>query len=505
MIATIPLTRRRPPRKQRFREALLSPHQIKAERCRRSLFHFIQEFWPEVSADTPKWNWHIPYLAEELMQIARLVAEGKPKDHDLIINIPPGTTKSITATIMFPVWCWTNWYWLKFITASYSSALSLEHAEASRDLIRSEKFSLLFPHLTIKQDKDTKSNFSIQKLMKSRNHKYYQHKGGNRYSTSVGGTVTGFHAHIIIVDDPLDPNAAASEVELNKSNRWMEQTASTRKVDKEVTATILIQQRLHQDDTSGHMLNADKDSIKLISLPGQIRDYEGSLFPKDLRDKYVDDLLDPIRMNWPVLNQLKRRMGQYGYAGQIGQTPTPPGGGMFKVENFQIVDVLPPIGPAVRYWDNAATQGGGAYTVGTKMAKLFNSNKFVVMDVKRGQWDSDKRERIKKDTTIADGRGVHVWIEQEPGSSGKDVAKATIRNLAGYICKAECPTGKKEVRADPFSVAVNNGDVMLMRGEWNKDFIDEHEYYPFSTYKDQVDTSAGAYNRLTARKVARAR
>ncbi len=157
------LTRTRQPRKLRFRKALLSPHQIKAERCRRSLFHFIQEFWPEVSLDTPKWNWHISYLAEELMEMAKRVAISEPKEHDLIINIPPGTTKSITASIMFPIWCWTNWYWMRFITASYSGALSLEHAEHSRDLIRSDRFRRLFPELSIKEDKDTKSNFRVQK------------------------------------------------------------------------------------------------------------------------------------------------------------------------------------------------------------------------------------------------------------------------------------------------------------------------------------------------------
>ena len=501
MLAT--MIRKMPPRKQRLRQALLSPNQAKAELCRRSLFYFMQEFWPEVSSETPKWNWHISYLAEELEQIAYRVANNQPKEHDLIINIPPGTTKSITATIMFPVWCWTNWYYMKFITASYSSALSLEHAEASRDLIRSEHFKLLFPELTIKQDKDTKSNFRCQKAEKRRDTILYQHLGGNRYSTSVGGTLTGFHAHMIIIDDPIDPNAAASDVKLKAANKWMEQTASTRKVDKEVTATILIQQRLHQDDPSGHMLNADAENIKLISLPGQIRDYEDCLFPKDLKSKYVDNLLDPERMSWKVMEGLKKRMGQYGFAGQIGQKPTPPGGGMFKTDNFQSVDSVPAPAPqfTVRYWDKAGTKDGGAYTVGVKVGKFANG-RFIVLDVKRGQWESGKREQIIKDTTEADGRNVGVWIEQEPGSSGKESAQATIRNLAGYICKADSPTGDKVYRADPFSVAVNNGDVMILRGLWNKDFIDEYSYFPFSTFKDQVDAGSGAFSKLTAKKVA---
>ena len=135
---------------------------IKAERCKRSLFYFMQTFWECVSNDQPQWNWHISFLCSELEFLARRVANGEPKLHDLIINIPPGTTKSTTCTIMFPVWCWINWSWMRFIAGAYSGALALEHAEYSRDLVKSEKFRQYFPNLEIKQDKDAKSNFRVQ-------------------------------------------------------------------------------------------------------------------------------------------------------------------------------------------------------------------------------------------------------------------------------------------------------------------------------------------------------
>ena len=214
------------------KETLISAkRQVIIDLCKKSLFFFIQEFWSEVSSQKFIPNWHIEkVLCPELERLARRVAKNLPKEHDLIINIPPGMTKTLTVSIMFPVWCWINWYWMKFITGSYSGALSLESAEYCRDLIRSDKFKSYFPDIQIKEDKDTKSNFRIIKMADDGK----VILGGNRFSTSVGGTVTGFHAHILIIDDPLNPSQALSEVELKKANRWVDQTLSTRKVEKAV-------------------------------------------------------------------------------------------------------------------------------------------------------------------------------------------------------------------------------------------------------------------------------
>jgi len=497
---SLSLARTKAPKRERMRQALENVYQIKAERCRRSLYHFIQEFWPVISNDTFIPNWHIEYLTEQLEQLAERVAKGLPKEHDLIINVPPGTTKTITCSIMFPVWCWTRWHWMRFITASYSGQLSLESAEYSRDLIRSTEFNQCFPELTIKQDKDTKSNFRVLKRMPNGVNRL----GGNRYSTSVGGTLTGFHGHILIVDDPIDPNRAVSDVELRKANRWLDQTLSTRKVDKKTSATVLIMQRLHQNDPSGHLLAKAKENTFHICLPGEIRNYKEELKPAELASRYEKDLLDAKRMPWFILKELEQDLGQYGFAGQIGQRPTPPGGGMFKVDHFQIVDALPigAIERTVRYWDKGATAGGGAYTVGVKMSKVImrdrtdNTPAYVVQDVKRGQWSTDEREAIIKQTAQADGTNVHVYFEQEPGSGGKESAEATARNLAGFVAKADSPTGDKVYRADPYSVQVNVGNVLLLRADWNNEFIEEHRNFPFSTYKDQVDAASGAFAKL---------
>jgi predicted phage terminase large subunit-like protein len=120
--------------------------------------------------------------------------------------------------------------------------------------------------------------------------------------------------------------------------------------------------------------------------------------------------------------------------------------------------------------------------------------------MKRGQWETNVREQIIRTTAEADGPDVFIYVEQEPGSGGKESAEATIRNLSGFSVHADRPTGDKTFRADPFSVQVNNGNVQLMRGEWNRDLIEELRYFPFSKYKDIVDACSLAFIKLTQKK-----
>ncbi len=494
-------------KKQVFQTLIGNPGLIVRELNNRSFFHFLQYFWSVISSEELILNWHIEYLCNELQEVAERVGDNKPKLNDILINIPPGTTKTTIVSIMFVAWCWSRWYWMRFITASYSSPLALESSETCRDLIRSNEYRAIYPEIGIKEDKDTKSNYRVIKKTKILQGQVAQSiLGGNRYTTSVGGSVTGFHAHIIIWDDPINPHEATSSTVLNSTNRWIDQVISTRKVDKKIAVTIGIMQRVNQNDPSGHLLDKQKSNLKHICLPGEIINYSDQVKPIELKKYYKDGLLDPTRLNKAVLNEMEEDLGQYGYAGQVGQKPTPPGGGMFKVDKFEIIDTLPHIDEMeqiVRYWDKAGTQGGGCFTVGCKMTKL-RSGKFIIIDIKRGQWGTDERERRILNTAEFDGARTDHWIEQEPGSGGKESAESTKRNLAGHKIYADLPKGDKIYRADPYSVQVNNGNIMLLRGEWNREFINEHENFPFSTYKDQVDAASGAFSKVNGKRKARA-
>ena len=502
----ISFRRNRLPKQKALQQLVENPLVAIRELNNRSFYNFLKFFWPEISTEDFKDNWHIRVVCNELEYMAKQVAEGNRKPHDLIVNIPPGSTKTIVSSIMFPVWCWTRWYWMKFICVSYSATLALETATTSRDLIRSDRFMAVYPELDVKQDKDQKSNFQVVKREPSSPGRQDRlHRGGNRYSTSVGGTVTGFHGHMILIDDPINPEQAVSEAELRSANRYIDQTLPTRKIDKAVCPTVTIMQRLREDDPTGHALQKNKDNIRHLSFPGEIKNYEKALSPKGYKKYYTKDgLFDPDRLGWKELEELEADLGQYGYAGQIGQSPTPPAGGMFKPDHIQLLQQLPPlpdIYETVRYWDKAGSEGKGAYTVGVKMCKI-KGDKYLITDVKRGQWTSEERERIIKETAEADGKDVVQYVEQEGGSGGKESAESTIRNLAGFTVRTDRPTGDKVYRADPFSVQVNNGNVLMLTADWNKDFKDELRFFPHGKYKDQVDASSGAFAKLVSARRA---
>jgi predicted phage terminase large subunit-like protein len=506
------------PKKELVLELIHNPLVATRELNDRSFYHFLKCFWHIVSPHDFQPNWHIELLCNELEKLAYRVAAGQPREYDLIINVPPGTTKSITCSHLFPAWCWTKWYWMRFITASYSEKLALESAEYCREVLRSQKWQQLYPEIQVKDDKDVKGNFKIVKKVQEGPDRRSIHTyiGGGRLSTSVGGTIVGFHGDILIVDDPLKPDEAASEVELGNANRWVEQSLSTRKTNKAVTPTVLIMQRLHQDDPSGHFLAKNKENVRHICLPGEIRNYKDKVNPPELIKFYKDQLLDPNRLSWKVLADMEADLGQYGYAGQIGQDPTPPGGGMFKVAHIQLLNREPEpqfIESIVRYWDKAGTTTlKSAFTAGVKMGRLkkcnmYPSGGYVILDVKRGRWSTDEREAIIKATTIADGYGVNIWVEQEPGSGGLESAQGTLRNNLGYVVKAHKPSGTegdKPRRADTFSVAVNTDLVFMVNAIWNHDYIEELRFFPASTYKDQTDASSGAFNKLVQKRIARA-
>jgi len=475
---------------------LTSVSKMELERtlCLESFYAFVVRFWHIVVPETPIWNWHIKYLCDEMQTLAERVFKGEPKAYDLLINIPPGSTKSTICSIMFPAWVWTRMTTARCICGSYSYPLSLELSRRCRDVIQSEKFTTLFASCpSLREDQNTKGYFINQ-------------DGGYRYSTSVGGTVTGFHGHFLIVDDPLDPGQAVSETELGRANDWLGRTLSTRKVDKRVTPTVLIMQRLHEEDPSAQMLIRSRERkgiegtpVRHINLPAEIDESnEKEVRPRSLRRRYVDGLLDPARMSRDVLREAQSKLDEYGYAGQFLQRPVPISGGLFKVGRLHVD--TPPLSrrflSRVRSWDKAGTAGGGAYTVGALLGEDLE-HRFWVLDVIRVQVDTGEREKLIKLTARMDGFDVLIAVEQEPGSGGKESAENTVRNLRGYVVEVVRPTGDKRTRAIPFSSQVNGGNVWLAEGEWNKVYVGELELFPNSRYKDQVDASSGAFTVLS--------
>ena len=210
--------------------------------CRESYEEFVKEFWSLIVPDECHWNWHMSVLCNELQTVCERLFKKQPKEYDLFVNIPPGTSKSTLASILLLPWCWTRMLSFRNIAGSYDERLSLEFGLKARRVVMDERYMDLFPEVRISSDQNTKSHFENT-------------GGGARYSTSTGASVIGRHAHLITVDDPINPKGVRSEAELISSNQWMRETLPSRCVDPRITVLMCIMQRLGLEDPTGERLS----------------------------------------------------------------------------------------------------------------------------------------------------------------------------------------------------------------------------------------------------------
>ena len=192
-----------------------------------------------------------------------------------------------------------------------------------------------------------------------------------------------------------------------------------------------------------------------------------------------------------------------------GDWDVTPSGNLFRREWFAIVDDWPrDVFGVVRAWDDAATRDGGDWTVGVLMA-MARSGIFYVIDVVRIQGSPLEVERLKAVTAYADAqltnRRAEILLQQEPGAAGKSYVDAQMRGpLSGFTVEVEHPTGDKYTRALPMSSAAQAGNIKLVRGKWNKDFVDELEQAgpdeKLYDHDDQWDAAASAFNYVASHR-----
>jgi predicted phage terminase large subunit-like protein len=279
---------------------------------------------------------------------------------------------------------------------------------------------------------------------------------------------------------------------------------STRGVSRGVRR-IIIMQRLHEEDLSGHVLRQGGwDHLCLPMRYSGINRSKTKLGFIDPRQTQ-GELLSSKQFTEEMVGKLENALGPYATAGQLGQDPVPRKGGFFKVENVEIVDASPPMAEmkVVRYWDTGGTTTGDP-SAGVKLAKHKKNGLYYVLDVVWGQWASEERRKIQRQMADLDyayptNYQVTQIQSEDPGAAGKDQAADFIKLMHGYSCKTMRETGEKTTRADAFSAQLNVGNVKLLRGDWNKAYIDELRMFPNGKNDDQVDASAGAFNWLENR------
>ena len=458
---------------------------VVADQCRRSFFYFVQTFWDVIIKEEPTYNWHIPFLCEELQRLSASIVAREPKPYDLIVNIPPGTTKSTIVTIMWPVWLWTQDATLRIITNSYSGGLSIEHATKSKDIIQSDKFRALFPHIVIRKDKSGKQN-------------YENTETGYRYATSTGATITGFHAHVIINDDPVNPKQAESEPLRVQANEHTK-TLSSRKVDKANTPVVTIMQRLHEEDVTGYMLKKKGENIRHICLPAE--DCE-DVKPAELRKNYIDGLLDPKRLNRTVLQEAMVDLGSRGYAGQYMQTPSAAGGNIIKESWFRKISYSD--FRALRFKEPIHFFLDTAYDEKKKKTDNDPSGIIAACKIKNNIYITHAKKVWKSFPDLLRFLPEYMYandydsslstLRVEPKANGKSVVQQLEDSTTLNVTYTPTPTDAKDVRLHAIAPKVECGRVFLVEGEWNEEFIDEVCGFPTKVHDEYVDLLGYAVN-----------
>ena len=437
-------------------------------------------------------GWAVHAICEHLEAVSR------GEIRRLLMNVPPGCMKSLTTSVFWPSWEWgpVNTPHLRYVAASYSQSLTIRDNRRMRQLIQSDVYQSMWgENFSLSEDEANKIKFSNDHT-------------GFKLATSVGGYVMGERGDRVIIDDPNNTKEVESVPALEEALQWITEVLPTRINDAEQSAIVIIMQRTHERDVSGHILRNELGYEHLM-LPMEYekeRHCSTSIGFTDPRKK-EGDLLWPERFPGDYLeNDLKPTLrswgGTYAEAGQLQQRPAPRGGGMFQKKDFQIIDEPPSrIRRRCRGWDLAASKDGhGAFTVGVKMS-ITGDGRVIIEDVARGRWGPYEVQEEISGCASRDGHACEISIPQDPGQAGKAQKAALATLLHGFLAHFSPETGAKEDRARPLAAQAEAGNLFLVRGPWNDAFINEAASFPMSQFKDQIDAASRAYSRLIQKRV----
>jgi predicted phage terminase large subunit-like protein len=307
----------------------------------------------------------------------------------------------------------------------------------------------------------------------------------------VGTPPTGFGFGWIFIDDPIKKREEAeSEVYREKVWDWYTDDLYTRL--EPGGKMVLTLTRWHHDDLAARAIASEPDRWRVLKLPALAEE-------NDPIGREVGEALWPERFTAEALQRIKGvqsgESGAYAFEALYQQNPTPREGAFFKVSQLEILPAAPANLKTVRAWDLAASTKGD-YTVGAKLGKD-DAGLFYILDIVRGQWLPDERNRVMLQTAALDGRSTRIRLAQDPGAAGVDQVQALTRMLAGYTVKAERVSGSKEVRADGLASQINAGNVKIVKGDWNRALIEELRTFPLGKNDDQVDSVADGFNELS--------
>lgn len=459
---------------------------------RRGFYEFVKLAWPYVESSPFIDSWHIGAICEFLEACQRReIRKG-------VINVPPGCTKSLLVSGLYPPWCWTLDPTERFMCASYDDSLSNRDARRHRDLVMSDWYQASWGHQVSIASKSVKQ---VKDFANS--------AGGFRFSTSIAGKATGRHATQRIIDDPIKPKdtmggSDMTRKRLHACDDWFRGTWSTRTTDVRRIIDLLIMQRLHDADLAALFLSLP--GIEALILPMRAETKRRCM----VMGKYVDprtedgQLLCPARFPEEAVKQLENDLGPFASA-QLQQDPVPATGGIFKREWVQYWSPdgkipgtvkLPSIGWPIQSWDMAfkGTETSD-YVVGQCWGTA--EARFWLLDQERARMNVGETIDALVRFTARNPKAISKLIEAK--ANGQAVIDLMSKKIVGLM--AVEPEGGKESRANAVSGLWRSGSVFLPHpslAPWVTDFVEELCRFPKAPHDDQVDAMSQALTYLAA-------
>lgn len=455
------------------------------KRCEGDFSFFARYFFKHRKGVKFVFNDHHQVIIDDLMDVYNGVVEG------YIVNMPPRYSKTELIVVLFTVWCYVRNPHCEFIHLSYADKLVNENSEAIREIIKSAQFKQLWPNIKIKLSKDAKGAWSTQ-------------EGGTFLATPSGGAVTGFGAGrmdewneatndfnfsgAILIDDPLKPDDARHDTIRNSVNRRWDETIKSRR-NSPKTPIICVMQRLHEQDFTAELLKDTSIKWRHRVMPA-----------------ILDEGTPNERALWPAkhtLEKLKEMKAKnaYAFASQMGQKPSPPGGGIFKGAWFQRYKILPRMQFRKVYVDTAQkTKERNDYSVFEVWGQGTDGNVYLI-DVVRGKWESPELRRKAIDVwtkhKAADvmHQGHLRQMRVEDKASGTDLIQS-IKRDAKIPIYAQQRNTDKVVRALDGAPYIESGYVYIPEeAPWVADYVSEFESFTSDdthAYDDQIDPTLDA-------------
>lgn len=498
-------------RKQSVEQIKLLEEYIKRG-CERRYINFFREAWNILEPQTPLIeNWHFEYICDELQfQIERINRKEKKK-YDLIINIPPRSAKSSIITKMLNVWAWINYPHMKFVTASYDAALSLEHATDTRRIIESDWFQERWGNrFNMTTDQNVKGFFK-------------NNCTGFRIATSVGGSGTGRGGDIIIADDPISAKESESEKYRQRCITWWDRTMFSRLDNLSIGLRIVVMQRLHEEDLTGWILGRGDRKYKHICIPAEESD---NIKPSSLKKKYKSGLFFGKRFNKKFLEEAKRSLGSYSYAGQYQQRPAPAEGGMFKrhywrywkpvesglpdvvhtladgtIKTISTVDLPETFDNIIDAWDLSFKGTAGSDRCSGQKWGCHGVDKFLLSHTLGNYEFTEVIEQIKR-LRERDLRTTATLIED---AANGPAAMSQLRNTIYGLIPVKALSTKTARALDgsrglSVLAQVEAGNLYLPHpgiAPWVEAYIEEFALFPMGKNDDQVDSTVYAIQYLS--------